>query len=55
VATKTKFKSQDEDPSKDWSFLQYKKANLEIKTGNTTVGSILGAMLYQICADNNTT
>lgn len=46
------FKSQDDDPSKTWDFFQFKKIMSEIPPGTTTVGSMLGAMVYQISQDN---
>ena len=42
------FKSYDDDPSRVREFNEFKKYMLEIKTANTSVGSILGAMVYQI-------
>lgn len=41
-------KSCDDDPSKTFDFFQYQKAMSEISTGSCSVGSILGAMVYQI-------
>lgn len=41
-------KSLDDDPAKTWDFFQFKKIMNEIPTGTATVGSILGAMVYQI-------
>ena len=46
------FKSQDEDPSKSFDFLQFQKIMSEIPSGKTSVGSILGAMVFQISNDN---
>lgn len=46
-------KSRDDDPSKTWDFFQFKKIMSEIPPGSTTVGSMLGAMVYQISQDNS--
>lgn len=43
------FKSQDDDPAKTFEFLEFKKVMSEIPASQTTVGSMLGAMVYQIC------
>ena len=43
---KNRFKSQDDDPSKSFEFLQFQKIMSEIPSGKTSVGSILGAMVY---------
>jgi hypothetical protein len=40
------FKSQDDDPSKSFEFLQFQKIMSEIPSGKTSVGSILGAMVF---------
>lgn len=50
---KNAFNSQDDDPSKKWDFYQYRKATSEMDTGSTSVGSILGAMVYQITSNNS--
>ena len=42
------FKSQDDDPEKTFEFLEFKKIMSEIPAGQTTVGTMLGAMVYQI-------
>ena len=50
---KNAFNSQDDDPSRKWDFFQYRKATSEMDTGSTSVGSILGAMVYQITSNNS--
>jgi len=41
-----KFNSHDDDPSKKFEFTEFDKIMMDIKTGSTSVGSILGAMLF---------
>lgn len=40
--------STDEDPARQREFLEFKKLMNEMSSGDATVGSILGAMVYQI-------
>ena len=42
------FTSMDDDPRKNFDFVDFKKNMSEMKSGNSSVGSILGAMVYQI-------
>lgn len=42
------FLSHDDDPAKTFDFLEFKKIMTEMPSRSTTVGSILGAMVYQI-------
>lgn len=46
-------KSRDDDPKRQYGFLQFKKVVSEMPLNNCSVGSILGAMVYQIGLDNN--
>jgi hypothetical protein len=47
------FRSQDDDPSKHFDFLQFQKIMSTMPSGQVTVGSILGAMVFQIASDND--
>lgn len=40
--------STDDDPARQREFLEFKKVMNEMSSGEATVGSILGAMVYQI-------
>ena len=42
------FLSHDDDPSKKFEFLEFKKILGAMPSGTASVGSILGAMVYQI-------
>jgi alcohol dehydrogenase class IV len=41
-------KSVDDDPARAREFLEFRKVMAGMNTGTATVGSILGAMVYQI-------
>ena len=45
-------KSIDDDPARQYDFLQFKKVVSEMPLDNCNVGSILGAMVYQIGISN---
>jgi len=42
------FDSKDDDPDKKFEFTELNKIMADIKTGTTTVGSVIGAMVHQI-------
>lgn len=44
-------KSKDDDPSRQYGFLQFKKVVSEMPLNNCSVGSIIGAMVNQIGMD----
>jgi len=44
----SEFASTDDDPSRLKDFFEFKKVMLEMKTSKSSVGSIVGAMVYQI-------
>ena len=41
-----------DDVAKNWDFTHYNKVMMEMKSGATSVGSILAAMIYQIEEEN---
>ena len=49
------FASLDDDPSKSFEFFEFKKIMSQIPSGQTTVGSMLGAMVLQISQKNDKT
>ena len=42
------FKSMDDDPKRKNEFIEFQKIMTQLSSGNCSVGSIMGAMVYQI-------